>query len=465
MSTAIMPSLPQLLSHFLKRSSKRISSNIVAISVYKTHRVYQLGHRIVKIVRPMEKDPLTAWAFHEYETHGHHPEITDLHQKLILEQLKVGEHVEIILLGGLLSSYERRRVKKRLSRGKDPQLISYLTFTTMLRTLILTPDGTSIIPIENKRANGVPLLKTIVVYELSHPGEYIWFERTGDMAHRILRIGAGEFILRLPPQPGVPDMPTEALTQGSHSLASRTYLIPTDWKSAEEIAEQHLKYIGFANVRLSPPGNDHGVDVIGRDVAAQVKMTALPVGRPVLQQLIGATVVYTDRACYSTSGYTKDALLYAELHSVALFSIEASGEITPRNQLAEIMERTSSLTAESREWRVAYSYVDEVLSRMLKWLNPVTLYLMYKQSNMAKGRQCDSTQFNRRARAESYWIAAVRSLGKRADFKSGRDMIISYHHAELLLAVAVQADGFDYFEVPERPDDSGKYTASITDFY
>lgn len=413
----------------------------------------------------MEKDPRTAWAFHEYETHRHHPKITDFQQKIILEQLKVGEHIEIILLGGLLSSYERRKVKKRLSRGKDPQLTPHITLTTMLRTIILAPDGTSMISIENKRSNGVPLLKTIVVYELSHPGEYIWFERTGDMAHRILRIGAGEFILRLPPQPGVPEMPTEVFPENNHASASHTSRIPTGWRSAEEIAEQHLKYIGFANVRLSPPGNDHGVDVIGNDVAAQVKMTALPVGRPVLQQLIGATVNYTHRACYSTSGYTKDAIIYAELHSVALFSIEASGEITPCNQLAEIMERTTPLTEESREWQIAYFYVDEVLARMLKWMNPVNLHLMRMQSNMYKVRQSDSTQLNQRARAESYWIAAIRLLEKRADFKSGREMIISYHHAELLLAVAVQADGFDYHKLPERPYDSGKYTASITDFY
>lgn len=413
----------------------------------------------------MEKDPRTAWAFLEYESHGHHPKITELQQDLILEELKVGEHVEIILLGGLLSSYERRRIKKRLSRGKDPQLIPYLTLTTMLRTLILAPDGTSMISIENKRSKGVPLLKTIVVYELSHPHEYIWFERTGDMAHRILRIGAGEFILRLPPQPGVPEMPSEAFTENSLASASRTPRIPTGWKSAEGIAEQHLKYIGFANVRLSPPGNDQGVDVIGNDVAAQVKMTALPVGRPVLQQLLGATVAYTHRVCYSTSEYTKEARIYADLHSVALFAIETSGEITPSNQLAEIMERTTPLTKESREWQVAYSYVDEVLERMLKWMNPVTLYLMSRQSNTVTVRQCDSTQFNQRARAESYWIAAVRALEKRANFMSGREMIISYHHAELLLAVAVQAEGFDYHKLPERPQDSGKNTASITDFY
>lgn len=414
----------------------------------------------------LETDPRTAWAFHEYEEHKHHSVITPSQEQAVLNHLGTDEHVEIILVGGLLSNYERKWVRKSFSKGRFPNLSKSLTATTMSRTLIVSPDGTSVTSLDNRRWDGIPMAKIIIVYKLSSPHDYIWFERTGERAHRILRVGAGEFILRLPSQPGVPDIPStlKATSDNQRAAPRRIESRLTGWESAEAIAEHHLRDVGFANVRLTGSGSDHGLDVMGSNIAAQVKMTALPVGRPVLQQLLGAAVMYSHRACYSSSGYTSEAISYADSCSVALFVITEQGLVVSVNDHAEHMERTVSMSDESFDWRRAYSYADEVASRMLKWLNEKMIDLVSK--NLKTGSLVGGeARSNRAAHAISYWNGVLKTLEEASEFQTGRDMIIHYHHAELLLAVAVRSVGFDYANPPSEVDSTGNSRASIADFY
>ena len=79
----------------------------------------------------------------------------------------------------------------------------------------------------------------------------------------------------------------------------------------EHVVAHLLMADHWVNVRLTPDGADGGIDVIGdsppRRVAAQVKHVNTPVGRPVLQQLLGAAQAggFTDAVLASSGGFAQ----------------------------------------------------------------------------------------------------------------------------------------------------------------
>lgn len=109
-----------------------------------------------------------------------------------------------------------------------------------------------------------------------------------------------------------------------------------EWQQAERLAESALQQIGFTDAERTPAGTDKGLDVVGATVAAQVKYTGTPVGRPLLQQLRGAAdgriTVFFSRA-----GYTAAALDYAEESSMALFTMALPSRISAISSLAKDM--------------------------------------------------------------------------------------------------------------------------------
>ena len=79
----------------------------------------------------------------------------------------------------------------------------------------------------------------------------------------------------------------------------------------EHVVAHLLMADHWVNVRLTSDGADGGIDVIGdsppRRVAAQVKHVNTPVGRPVLQQLLGAAQAggFTDAVLASSGGFAQ----------------------------------------------------------------------------------------------------------------------------------------------------------------
>lgn len=109
-----------------------------------------------------------------------------------------------------------------------------------------------------------------------------------------------------------------------------------DWQRAEEIAAAELRSRGFASAQRTPPGADGGFDVEGRGIVAQVKYLAQPVGREVIQRLVGANLHGAQMAMFSRTGYTKQALNFAQAAQVALFLIDTNdASADPANELAE----------------------------------------------------------------------------------------------------------------------------------
>lgn len=113
-----------------------------------------------------------------------------------------------------------------------------------------------------------------------------------------------------------------------------------DWQDAEHAAAVWLRRNGGRRVHLSGAGPDGGVDVITRDLAVQVKHIARRVGRPTLQQTVGAALTL-DRApvVFSTSGFSAPAVAYADEHDVAIFELYRNGDAAPMNQTARRLGR------------------------------------------------------------------------------------------------------------------------------
>lgn len=110
------------------------------------------------------------------------------------------------------------------------------------------------------------------------------------------------------------------------------------WEAAEALAAAVLRQQGFPDASVTAGGADGGVDVRGRGVVAQVKYENRPVGRPVLQQLVGAAVG-ARTACFSRSGYTQHAHEYAKQAGIALFTLELPADVRAVNTIAAHMLR------------------------------------------------------------------------------------------------------------------------------
>ncbi len=114
------------------------------------------------------------------------------------------------------------------------------------------------------------------------------------------------------------------------------------WSMAEELAEGHMRHLGFSDARRTPPGVDGGFDVVASSAVAQVKHHAAPVGAPDVQRLRGAAHDGRTPLFYSSSGYTKAALDYAATARVALFSYDTSTAVRASNEAAAALVSLSA---------------------------------------------------------------------------------------------------------------------------
>jgi hypothetical protein len=118
-----------------------------------------------------------------------------------------------------------------------------------------------------------------------------------------------------------------ALTSGTGPAAS------VSWQQAEHVAAAALRQFGFTDADVTPSGADAGLDVSGRTVAAQVKYTGAQVGRPLIQQLAGASGG-RQTAFFSRSGYTQHAAREAERLGMALFTVTLPDSVAAYNGVA-----------------------------------------------------------------------------------------------------------------------------------
>ncbi len=109
------------------------------------------------------------------------------------------------------------------------------------------------------------------------------------------------------------------------------------WQDAELNAVAWLRYFGYPDARLTPAGADEGIDVVAAGAVAQVKARRLEkVSRPDVQQLVGAAGRGDTRNLFffAWSGYSPQALEYAERHHIAAFTFALDGATSPENESA-----------------------------------------------------------------------------------------------------------------------------------
>jgi len=117
------------------------------------------------------------------------------------------------------------------------------------------------------------------------------------------------------------------------------------WQDAEEVTARWLRKAGCRRVSLTGGSADGGIDVVTLDWAVQVKHTTKRVGRPAVQQLVGAALsLGLEPALFSTSGFSKPACEYAIDHNVALFELALDGTARGINRPARrVGKRTRRL--------------------------------------------------------------------------------------------------------------------------
>jgi hypothetical protein len=110
------------------------------------------------------------------------------------------------------------------------------------------------------------------------------------------------------------------------------------WREAEAVACSWLREMGHRDAALTRTGTDAGVDIRGKKVVAQVKWQGAPTGRPTVQQLAGAAAhERKSGAFFSRAGYTREAVVWAERHGLALFSIDDVGGVRASTTSAKRM--------------------------------------------------------------------------------------------------------------------------------
>lgn len=108
------------------------------------------------------------------------------------------------------------------------------------------------------------------------------------------------------------------------------------WQDAEAAAAHHMRTVlELTDATLSPAGADQGIDVTSSTAVAQVKHLSRPVGRPDLQRLVGANEGPRRMLFYSTSGYSREAIAYADRLWIALFQFVPPDPPIPINRTAE----------------------------------------------------------------------------------------------------------------------------------
>lgn len=133
--------------------------------------------------------------------------------------------------------------------------------------------------------------------------------------------------------------PDEEVPAPDWDDAPPDFLIRTP-EDAEFVAAQWLAYWERSEVHLTPPGADGGIDIWSKDTVGQVKLMGNRLGRPALQQLLGAATAQGRRPVFfSLSGYSAQALEFANANGMALFSFDRQGTPRAENRAARDLMR------------------------------------------------------------------------------------------------------------------------------
>jgi len=107
-------------------------------------------------------------------------------------------------------------------------------------------------------------------------------------------------------------------------------------EDAERVTARWMRWMGYDDADVTRPGADGGIDVTSPRCVAQVKTETLPVGRPAIQRLHGvATGLGKEGLFFSLSGYTSQAIEWADVVKMPLFRFDFQGQPEGANTYAQ----------------------------------------------------------------------------------------------------------------------------------
>lgn len=118
------------------------------------------------------------------------------------------------------------------------------------------------------------------------------------------------------------------------------------WEKAEENAAAWMRYWGFTDARVTPPGSDRGIDVRAGGALAQVKWAGKSMGSDAVQRLFGAGGPNSDKMLLFFTGpghgFSQRAIDDAERLGVALFRYDIHGSVRAVNASARRIVEAAS---------------------------------------------------------------------------------------------------------------------------
>ncbi|WP_367183146.1 restriction endonuclease [uncultured Cellulomonas sp.] len=108
-----------------------------------------------------------------------------------------------------------------------------------------------------------------------------------------------------------------------------------------------MRYLGHEDARTTGAGADGGIDVYSRSALGQVKARQSATSRPELQRLLGAAGRrQVSLYFFSTGGYTRDALTWADEMGIAAFTLTGEGLAIPNSSIAKTSLHTADRGSE-----------------------------------------------------------------------------------------------------------------------
>lgn len=134
-------------------------------------------------------------------------------------------------------------------------------------------------------------------------------------------------------------------------------------KQAELNAAEKMRKFGYLDATSSMHGADGGIDVRSAKALAQVKFRSSKAGRPDVQNLVGAAAGDNSKALlfFDYTGYSPQAIEYANQMGVGLYTYDQTGKVTPTNDAAR---RIMAVSPGAR-------FVSLVMSQQFRWTTTV----------------------------------------------------------------------------------------------
>ena len=128
---------------------------------------------------------------------------------------------------------------------------------------------------------------------------------------------------------------------GLGNNSKRPKVVVTEWRHAEELARDFMRWLGYVDAELTNEGADGGVDVRSRGAIGQVKMHSNGVRRSDIQALVGEAAVQKRTPLFFAMNYSKEAITWSNENSIAIFKFSRSGDVVAVSDSALRLEARS----------------------------------------------------------------------------------------------------------------------------